>query len=124
MAARAKANQATIFIWPIRIAWILSGALLGAHARPLDGPSHYGSSGKFAWITTRDRQDRIGACEVRGLKEALKISEKAFGREPIAFELLARLWMSLPRWFSAECLLKSNKHRNQRGGAKGTSSRN
>jgi hypothetical protein len=54
----------------------------------------------------------------------VKISEKASGREAIASELLARLWIYLSRWFSAECLLKNNKHRRERGGAKGTSSRN
>ena len=37
---------------------------------------------------------KIGLVVARsGAKEALKISEKAFGREAIAFELLARLWI-------------------------------
>jgi len=37
---------------------------------------------------------KIGLVVARsGAKEALKISEKAFGHEVIAFELLARLWI-------------------------------
>jgi hypothetical protein len=38
--------------------------------------------------------------------------------------LLARFWIYLSRGFSAEYLLKSNKHRREQGGGKGTSSRN
>jgi hypothetical protein len=68
-------------------------------------------------------QDRIGACGVGADKE-VKISEKASGREAIASELVIQLWICLSRWFSAECLPKSNKRRRERGGAKGTSSRN
>jgi hypothetical protein len=37
---------------------------------------------------------KIGLVVARsGAKETLKISEKAFGHEVIAFELLARLWI-------------------------------